>query len=143
MELKQQGGKRRGAGRKAVLDKKKQICFYVLGATIIKFGGEDKLKENVNRFIDNFGKEKVELPRPLFYDSKKMDKITHDEPAMWEEVKPYINQFDFYKEEILQTTYSGDLQKIMGVIKNDTSIEKWQRTQLDAIANEHRIEFTN
>lgn len=57
MEPKKQGGKRRGAGRKPVLSKKKQFSFYVEGVKVIKFGSEDKFKKAVNDFIDGFGVE--------------------------------------------------------------------------------------
>ena len=42
MENKKQiGGKRRGAGRKPVLSKKKQISLYVEGAKVVKFGNDE------------------------------------------------------------------------------------------------------
>ena len=58
MENKKQiGGKRRGAGRKPVLSKKKQISLYVEGAKVVKFGSEDKMKAHLYEIIDKFGIE--------------------------------------------------------------------------------------
>lgn len=52
---KQLGGKRRGAGRKPILHKKKQVSLYVEGSKIVKFGSEDKMKEHLYEVIDKFG----------------------------------------------------------------------------------------
>ena len=58
MENKKQiGGKRRGAGRKPVLGKKKQISLYVEGAKVVKFGNEEKMKAHLYDIIDKFGIE--------------------------------------------------------------------------------------
>lgn len=58
MENKKQiGGKRRGAGRKPVLSKKKQISLYVEGAKVVKFGSEEKMKVRLYDIIDKFGVE--------------------------------------------------------------------------------------
>ena len=58
MENKKQiGGKRRGAGRKPVLSKKKQISLYVEGAKVVKFGSEEKMKAHLYDIIDKFGVE--------------------------------------------------------------------------------------
>lgn len=56
-QKKQLGGKRRGAGRKPVLSKKKQFSFYVEGSQVIRFGSEEKFKKAVTDFIYGFGKE--------------------------------------------------------------------------------------
>jgi len=79
---------------------------------------------------------------PAAFDGK-MKRTVLDEPAMWQTEKPKINQFDAYKNDILETTYSGDLEKVMKIIKADTSIPKWQQIQLQAFADTHRLEFTN
>ncbi len=52
-----------------------------------------------------------------------------------------VNQFQAYGEEIKATTYSGDLQKLMKVVKADTSIAVWQQKQLEAFAIEHAKTF--
>lgn len=55
---KQLGGKRKGAGRKPVLSKKKQISLYVEGSKILKFGNEEKYKEFLYRQTDEYGVKK-------------------------------------------------------------------------------------
>lgn len=57
---KQVGGKRRGAGRKPVLSKKKQYSFYIENSQTLKFGSEEKFKKAVIDFIYGFGEEKLE-----------------------------------------------------------------------------------
>lgn len=94
MEIKKQvGGKRKGAGRKPVLSKKKQVSLYVEGSKILKFGNGENMKAHLYTVIDNFGEEpelaeiKYLPTSPASYDGKKMEKVTHDEPAMWQESK--------------------------------------------------------
>lgn len=88
------GGKRKGAGRKPVLSKKKQISLYVEGSKILKFGNEEKYKDFLYRKTDEFGNEELNteinyLPTsPTAYDAAKVSRVTHDEPAMWQEAKP-------------------------------------------------------
>lgn len=91
------GGKRKGAGRKPVLSKKKQVSLYVEGKKIIKFGDEEKLKEKVYGFIDGYGKGEIleseikyTAPTSDTYDCEKLDKITHDEPNQWQEPNPQV-----------------------------------------------------
>lgn len=49
-----QGGVRKGAGRKPVLSKKKQVSLYVEGGKILNFGSEDKMKSALYLFIDKY-----------------------------------------------------------------------------------------
>lgn len=83
-QKKQLGGKRKGAGRKPVLSKKKQISLYVEGAKIIKFGGEEKMKEHLYLVIDKYGIEPnyenpisllKELPNYSVHDIKPKEAI--------------------------------------------------------------------
>ena len=57
--------------------------------------------------------------------------------------KPVLSGFEAYKEEILATTWSGDLEKLMRRIKADTSIAQWQYRVLENLAKEHAKTFTN
>ena len=151
---KQLGGKRRGAGRKPVLSKKKQISLYVEGVKIIKFGNEEKMKDSLYDFINKFGETAIvyTIPTADAYDGKKMDKITHDEPAQWVEPKSTvtglppkpelagIGNADDFQDEILATTMKSELEAVMKRVK--TALLPFSAKQrLEAIAKEHSKDF--
>ncbi len=149
MEENKRGGKREGAGRKSSNNPKETVSIYVEKTAIWKFGNKEKLKLKLYEFINDFGKEpelkneiKYSQTTPDSYDAAKMKRVTLDEPKMWQEEKPVVNQFDAYKQDIDETTYSGDLEKLMKIIKAD-NLPKWQQTQLETYAKEHAKEFTN
>jgi len=52
-----------------------------------------------------------------------------------------IDQFQAYKDDIKQTTYSGDLQKIMKTVNGDSNLIGWQKKQLETIATDHAKTF--
>lgn len=56
---------------------------------------------------------------------------------------PKISLFDAYKAEILETTYSGDLEKVMKAINSDPMPTTLQKRQLKEISDNHRLNFTN
>lgn len=47
-----------------------------------------------------------------------------------------------WKAEIKTTTWSGDLQKIMGEVKK-SDLPDWAKKQLQTFSDHHRTEFTN
>lgn len=145
MEEKKKGGKRNGAGRKPIptLSKKITVTIFVSGANILKFGNSEKLKIKLGEYIELFGVEtKVEVtPIPKYFDAPKMPVTFNDEPKQYQEAK--ISQFDAYKNEILATTWSGDLQPLMRIIKADTNIGSRGQLMLENIAKEHTSTFTN
>ena len=54
-----------------------------------------------------------------------------------------LSTLDKYKKEISETTWSGDLQKVMKRIKLDSGLAGWMVKQLESLADTHRINFTN
>jgi hypothetical protein len=54
---------------------------------------------------------------------------------------PKTSSFDVYKEEILNTTYPDDLQKIMKEIDRDPELSTAKKGELKIIANGHRTNF--
>ena len=139
MENKKQiGGKRKGAGRKPVLSKKEQISLYVEGVKIIKFGSEEKLKETIYKFIDEFGKD-VELnstvkfieTTPAAYDGKKNDSIKYDEPALYAEPKssitgltPKLSFFSDFMSELDNCKTYDAVQLVMNKAKGEAFLPK-------------------
>lgn len=146
MEEKKQGGKRRGAGRKPVQSKKKQISLYVEGGKIFKFGNEEKMKTYLYSLIDEFGQmgkisEKIDYSKtPIFYDAPKVDKPIHDEPPIWQEAKPKIDQYAAYQTEISEANSVLEIENIVREIKKDT-IPDWQKNKLEKIAIEKSKTF--
>ena len=144
---KQLGGKRKGAGRKPVLNKKKQISLYVEGNKVIKFGSEEKMKEHLYTIIDNFGDKEIffSTPIPESYDGKKMDKITHDEPAMWQESKPLISPntglppkvslFDDFMEQLKNANTVHQVESVMKKAKGEIFTPR-DKMALEAYAKE-------
>lgn len=47
------GGKRKGAGRKPIADKKQTIVVYVETSKVYNAGGIDELKKEIYRIVDN------------------------------------------------------------------------------------------
>lgn len=126
MENKKQiGGKRRGAGRKPVLSKKKQISLYVEGAKILKFGSEEKLKDKLYNFING---ELIEYkePAPDAYDGKKIDKISYDEPKQYQEpesqitgLPPKLSLFSDFMAELGKANTIPQVEEIMKRAKGE------------------------
>lgn len=149
MEPKKQGGKRRGAGRKPILSKKKQISLYVEGLKIVKFGNEEKLKKSLYDFINDFGAD-IELnpgvrfatSTPDAYDGKRLDKITNDEPGQWQEPKsnitglpPKLSDFDKFMAELKDAKTIHQVEGIMKRAKTGIMFPR-QLMELDAKAKE-------
>lgn len=145
-EKKQLGGKRRGAGRKPVQNKKVQISLYVEGGKIFKFGNEEKMKTYLYSLIDEFGQmgkfpEKVDYaktPNPVFYDAPKVDNPIHDEPPMFSQ--PKVSQYDAYYIEIMECNSVGEIEAVVREIKKNT-IPDWQKNKLEKIAIEKSKTF--
>ena len=93
MEIKKQGGKRNGAGRKPSGNPKIPITIYVPKKDIWLFGNEDKLRSKIYDFVNNYSKgeePKYEIvPREtvVIYDAPKLPNNFQDEPRQWQEPK--------------------------------------------------------
>jgi len=131
MENKKQiGGKRRGAGRKPVLSKKKQISLYVEGIKILKFGSEEKLKDKLYDFING---ELIEYKEatPDSYDGKKIDKITYDEPKQYQEptstitgLPPKVSLFSEFMAELDNCKTFDEVEKVMKKAKGEAFLPR-------------------
>jgi uncharacterized iron-regulated protein len=56
MEIKR-GGKRVGAGRKPIAEKKKAITIYLKGGTVLKFGSEDAIKQKLVEYAETYNEK--------------------------------------------------------------------------------------
>lgn len=56
---------------------------------------------------------------------------------------PKISPYEAFAAEILKTTYSGDLQKVMKEVNDHPDLGAVNKAKLRAIADNHRINFTN
>lgn len=52
-KAKKQGGKRKGAGRKPIKDKKVQISLYIRGSELKLLGGKEKVKTIINNELEH------------------------------------------------------------------------------------------
>lgn len=151
MENKKQiGGKRRGAGRKPVLSKKKQFSFYIEGAQVVKFGNEEKFKKIVTDFIYGYGIEKdysnpvselQNLPNYSVHDIKQ-PLATFSTQSTYTETKstitglpPKLSDFDGFMEELNSATTLSEVKGIMLRVKSGIMFPR-QKLELEAFANE-------
>ena len=141
---KQVGGKRRGAGRKPVLSKKAQISLYVEGVKILKFGNEEKMKNHLYTIIDNYGDKEMFFATPTSdaYDGKKMDKVTHDELAQWEQPKstftglpPKLSDFDNLMDELNDCSTIPQVEAVMKKVKSGLMLPR-EKITLEVHAKE-------
>ena len=143
-EKNSKGGKRKGAGRKPVLSKKKQISLYVEGAKILKFGNEEKMKDKLYDFINKFGEQEIVYvtPTPSSYDGTKTDKIKHDESAQYVEPKftitglpPKLSDFDKLMDELNACSTIPQLEAVMKKVKSGIMLPR-EKLILEAHAKE-------
>ena len=130
MENKKQiGGKRRGAGRKAVLSKKKQYSFYVEGSQVLKFGSEEKFKKAVTDFIYGFGKE-VNYENPAS-ELKNMQNYSVHSIQPQVEVKssitglpPKVSLFSEFMAELDNCKTFDEVEKVMKKAKGEAFLPR-------------------
>lgn len=150
MEDKVHGGKRRGAGRKPVTNKKKQVTLYVESKSIIPFGNEEKMKGKIYEFISYFGKvpdytNKVEdlVKNGGFTDRVALSQNTKiEEPyKMFTATVPQFNQYDSYVIEIRECRTLAEVTKTMEFIKNEKLLNPKQLFSLENLAKEVSKDF--
>lgn len=97
MEEKAHGGKRRGAGRKPIANKKEQVTLYVEKKLIFPFVTKDKMKDKIYEFIENYDKDVIESkiqfskPTPESYDAPKLPaNYVDDEPLSFDKLRQQI-----------------------------------------------------
>jgi len=153
MEQKKQGGKRLGAGRKPIGDKKTPYTFYVENKKVFPFGGEEKFKQAVYEFIDGKSKivETVHFPDTsnVFQDLTKTNVEIKpvEQPKTNFEVKippkpisSVMGNFDEFKSQILATKTIKEIEAVMRDVKSSLMFPK-EKMALEAIAKDHSKEF--
>ena len=125
MEVIKRGGKRLGAGRKPVADKKILIALYVKGGHVFKFGGENKIKENLYDYIENFNPEKSipnkseEVMKPVGFIEKK---------------EQVMSQFQAYVKELNECENYKQVVAVMEFVNNDNSIHSRDKATLKTMS---------
>jgi hypothetical protein len=143
MEEKKKGGSRKGAGRKPVLHKKKQVSLYVEPIKFLPFGSEDKMKDHLYDVIDNFKQEAkvVDLNKPTNEIKPFEQPKTNYEAKV--QPKPEnipLGSYEAFRIAILETTMTKPLEKIMREVKAALMANK-QKQMLEAIAKDHSKDF--
>lgn len=121
-EKRTRGGKRNGAGRKPIDNPKKQFTFYFKKEVAYKFGGEEKMKEKVNQFVEKYGEE-----QPKVYDAPKRTYPTHDEPNQCQEPKDY----NYYYNQIKNLEGQEECTDFIYSVKADQNLAGWQKKMLE------------
>ena len=126
-EKKKQGGKRRGAGRKPVMSKKKQYSFYIEGSMVLQFGSEDKFKKAVTDFIYGDGVEKdysnpiselKDLPNYSVHDIKQTVEVKSTITGL----PPKLSPFNDLMAELDKCETYGAVENVMKKAKGEAFI---------------------
>ncbi len=143
MEESKRGGKRRGAGRKPIANKKKQISLYVENNAIFPFGNEEKMKEKLYGFIADYSKPKVvnmaiqDLTKPTNeIKPQEQPKTNYSVDTTKIPVQPLQSQYEAYRQRILKTTLISEVEAIMKEVKA-ALLTIGEKRNLEAIAKEH------
>lgn len=118
------GGKRLGAGRKPVTERKQQVSLYIQPKKFIKFGSEAKMKEKLYEYIDNFGEGVLPVGQPKVYDDLLVNKnYFSDEPKQPAEPnKKELSNFESWKKEISGCDESYELEKLVSLMEKDKDL---------------------
>lgn len=141
MEQNKRGGRRNGAGRKPIENKKSVITLYVAKPDIWKFGNEDKLKTGVYRFISDFGSGKAvvqDLNEPTnqikpITEPQKQTNVVFSVPP---KEQPTIGLFDAYKKDLATKSTVKQIELLVKVIKLDSNLTIPEKIQLEAYGKE-------
>lgn len=160
MEQKKLGGKRKGAGRKPVLSKKKQVSLYIEGSKFLKFGSEEKMKELIYQFVDNYSPvnvvnltpntklpdDYVSLPIEFSvitdksYDATVSSVFSMDEVGVtavytFTGLPPKVSLFDDFMADLKKATMVSQVENIMKRAKGEVFTPK-QKLELDSFAKQ-------
>lgn len=150
-QIKLKGGKRKGAGRKPVIDKKKQISLYVETKKILKFGSEDKMKEFLYRQIDGFGdtpQTNSGAPKPVDNSRNIKEPVIHSNEAETPlkspitGLPPKLSAYDGFMDELKNATTIHQIENIMKRAKGEIMFPK-ERLSLENYAKEVSKEMFN
>lgn len=149
MEQSKRGGARPGSGRKSTGEKKKPVTIYVEHSKIWKFGSEDKMKLHLYDTINSYNKE---APVVQIKDLNQQTNVVKPIEPMGTQKsnyfvdttpKPLVNPFEAAKAKIQETTWAGDLQKVMMEIGADDNIGQSKKILLQQYAREHARNFND
>jgi hypothetical protein len=121
MNENKKGGKRLGAGRKPIGEKKRAIFLYVENSATYKFGSEEKMKKSLYDFIKEFNSPQIkDLNKPT-------NEIKPQEPptanyAVNISTQPTIqilNQEQAYIQELKDAKTVSEIKRIIISAKND------------------------
>lgn len=137
MEENKRGGKRLGAGRKPLANKKKLIPLYIEENKIWPFGSEEKMKEKLYDFVSDF----KDLTKP----TNEIKPFTQPKTNYQVNVEPKpemipMGSFEVLKAKILKTETVKQIEAVMKEIKVALMPNK-QKQALETIAKEHSVQF--
>ena len=142
MDEKVHGGKRLGAGRKPVLNKKKQVTLYVETKLILPFGGEEKMKEKLYEFISGYGQNTAQPPKSNENDFKapKSEAAKNEEqPLSFDQMKAEIapqrppKTFTQYQSEKREFDTEEQYEKWLAEVEADPFLSRNQKNLLKSI----------
>lgn len=149
--MKTKGGKRLGAGRKPVLNKKKQVSLYVEGVKMLKFGGEEKMKEYLYGVIDNFGNDATTPPTAPKIEENAASRTEVPKQIKEPEIAlklpitglpPKLSAYDGFVAELNKATTIAQVEEIMKRSKGEIMFPR-EKIALENHAKEVSKEMFN
>lgn len=141
---KQLGGKRRGAGRKPILHKKKQVSLYVEGGKMVVFGGEEKMKTFLYETIDGqqpqMGIQDLTKPTHMVKPIEAMKVETNS--AVFIPEKQFISPYNAFRERLKKAATIPEIEEIMREVRGEAMIPR-EKNELEAYAKELSKEMFN
>jgi RNase adaptor protein for sRNA GlmZ degradation len=127
MELNKRGGKRVGAGRKPVTNRKKVVTLYVPILEIVKFGNEEKFKIAVYEFSRNYGmSENKPIVAPVVLNDTMLPK-TQEKPNLSPVAGQKVDYWDFFIKKKQECESEEDWREIKTQIENCQFLTQKQR----------------
>lgn len=146
-EKSNKGGKRKGAGRKPLLNPKQQVSLYIEKNKFYKFGSEERMKEKIYSFVDNYGEEQKSNISIQDYTKPTNEIKPFEQPktnfginTLPKEVPVNLSEFDALKEEIYECRTVPEIENVMRKVKGALMFPKEKQT-LEAIAKQHSKDF--
>lgn len=146
METKR-GGKRVGAGRKSIAEKKVIITLYVKGSKVLSLGSIEKTKDFLYNYLENvteldggsFEIKDLNIPTSVIKPIEP-PKINYSINTMPPKEIPVLSEYSAFKDEILKTETIPQIESVMKRVKGALMFPK-QKLELESIAKKHSKQF--
>ena len=131
------GGKRVGAGRKSVGEKKFPMTFYFKGNDRVTFGSEEVLRRKIYEFVNTYGEAQVKNT-PAEFEGYKLPPNQEEQPKgnyfAPAPVIPTPTEYESFINEVNESNTNDELEKTMLFVKRSQALLLKQKLYLEALA---------